>query len=45
VLAVLGAARVHLHNFPLFLTILVGATIVTVAVLVATGREESGSKS
>jgi hypothetical protein len=45
VLAVLGAARVHLQNFPLFLGVVLGAAIVTVAVLVATAGGEPGPES
>jgi hypothetical protein len=45
VLAFLGAARVHLHNFTLFLAILLAAAVVTVFVLAATARGETDSNS
>jgi hypothetical protein len=38
-LAALGVARTHLHNFPLFLGALVGTAVVIVAVFVATARD------
>lgn len=37
-LGVLGAKRVHLHNFVLFLAILVGLALLTVTAFVATAR-------
>jgi uncharacterized membrane protein YeaQ/YmgE (transglycosylase-associated protein family) len=40
-LAALGVARTHLHNFPLFLGALVGAAVVIVAVFVATATSDS----
>jgi hypothetical protein len=36
VLARIGAARLHLHNFSLFLAVVVGLALLTVAVFVAT---------
>jgi hypothetical protein len=36
VLAVLGTARTHQHNFPLFLTVVVGLAAVITVVFVAT---------
>jgi len=36
VLGALGAARTHQQNFPLFLAVLVGLALLTVAVFVAT---------
>ena len=38
VLGALGAKRVHLHNFVLFLVILVGLALLTVTVFVVTAR-------
>lgn len=35
-LAALGAARTHLHNFPLFLGAVLAASVVTVAIFVVT---------
>jgi hypothetical protein len=35
-LAALGAARTHLHNFPVFLGAVLAASLVTVAVFVVT---------
>jgi hypothetical protein len=40
VLAVFGARRLHLHNFVLFLGLVVGLAAVVVAVYVATARGE-----
>jgi hypothetical protein len=39
VLAVLGVRRVHLHNFVLFLAIVLGLAVAIVAVFIATARE------
>jgi hypothetical protein len=41
VLAALGHARTHLHDFPLFLGIVVAISAVTVAVFVATAGGRS----
>jgi Na+/H+ antiporter NhaD/arsenite permease-like protein len=41
VLATLGAARTHQHNFPLFLGVVLGVAIVTVVVFVATAGGDS----
>jgi uncharacterized membrane protein YeaQ/YmgE (transglycosylase-associated protein family) len=38
-LAALGVARTHLHNFPLFLGAVMGAAVVIVAVFVATAGD------
>jgi len=38
VLGALGAKRVHLHNFHLFLAILIGLALLTVTVFVVTAR-------
>lgn len=38
VLGALGAQRVHLHSFNVFLAIVVGLALATVAVYVATAR-------
>ena len=38
-LATLGVARTHLHNFPLFLGALVGMAVVIVAIFIATARD------
>ncbi len=39
VLAVLGVRRAHLHNFVLFLAIVLGLAVAIVAVFIATARE------
>ena len=39
-LAVLGERRLHLHDFVLFLAILLAIAVALVAVFVATGGEE-----
>jgi len=41
VLGVLGAARWHLHSFALFLAVVVGLSLVTVAVFVATATGDA----
>jgi hypothetical protein len=41
VLAALGGARTHLHNFTLFLVILLGLAVSTVVVFMATATEDS----
>jgi len=41
VLAVLGARRTHLHNFVLFLVIVLGLAVAIVAVFLATAREDT----
>ena len=40
-LAALGVARTHLHNFPLFLGAVIGAAVMIVAVFVATAGGDS----
>ena len=40
-LAALGVARTHLHNFPLFLGALMVTAVVIVAVFVATATSDS----
>jgi hypothetical protein len=40
VLAALGSARMHLHDFVTFLAIVLGLAIGVVAVFVATARQE-----
>jgi len=42
VLAALGVARTHLHNFPLFLAAVVGLAALTVVVFVATAARDPG---
>ena len=39
-LAVLGTARTHQQNFPLFLGVVLGVSVVTVTVFVLTARGE-----
>lgn len=41
-LGTLGAARTHLHNFPLFLTAVLGLAILIVFVFVATSAGDDG---
>ena len=41
-LAALGVARTHLHNFPLFLAAVVGLAALTVVVFVATAAGDPG---
>jgi hypothetical protein len=40
-LAVLGEARTHQHNFPLFLGLVLGVAVLIVAVFVATAPRRS----
>jgi hypothetical protein len=40
---VLGAARTHQQNFPLFLTVVVGLSMLAVAVFVVTATPETPS--
>jgi hypothetical protein len=39
---VLGAARTHQQNFPLFLVIVIGLSVLTVAVFVLTAPRDGG---
>lgn len=40
-LAVLGATGTHQRNFPLFLSAVVGLSVLTVAIFVATARRDA----
>jgi len=42
-LGVLGAARTHQQNFPLFLTVVVGLSVLAVAVFVLTAAPDAPS--
>jgi hypothetical protein len=41
VLAVLGVRRLHLHDFVLFLIIVLGLAVAIVAVFIATARKDA----
>jgi hypothetical protein len=45
VLAVFGAARTHQQNFPLFLAVVLGVSVVTVVIFVLTERPGANADS